>query len=245
VVFGAICDFLCLCVKHIVNRWADLRQIHGEDVFGPSVGRVWRSRSILAGRNFCPVCGLCLEKHLCSSLSSPFYRTQPAVIPVEQPIKLPAASCKRGFTFHADKTYACNLFRRHARWIETGSCPITIHRQLVHAVLYTSNSRSPWLWSRLLWPLCIADEDIIFLPCGFFYLLFSLAYSQPSQIGCLPYFHTWCDPSANLEWGLKCAARRSLEMKDAKIRHLGTIVQLCRAISSQLRHILTIGKKTC
>jgi len=27
-----------------------------------------------------------------------------------------------------------------------------------------------------------------------------------------------------------------------KIRHLGTIAQLCRAISSQLRHILTIGK---
>ena len=31
--------------------------------------------------------------------------------------------------------------------------------------------------------------------------------------------------------------------KIAKIRHLGTIAQLCRAISSQLRHISTIGKK--
>ena len=29
---------------------------------------------------------------------------------------------------------------------------------------------------------------------------------------------------------------------DAKNRHLGTIPQLCRAISSQLRHISTIGK---
>jgi len=29
----------------------------------------------------------------------------------------------------------------------------------------------------------------------------------------------------------------------AKNRHLGTIAQLCRAISSQLRHVLTIGKK--
>jgi len=28
-----------------------------------------------------------------------------------------------------------------------------------------------------------------------------------------------------------------------KIRHLGTIAQLCRAISSQLRHVSTIGKK--
>jgi len=26
----------------------DMRQIHMEDVFGPSLGRVWRSRSILA-----------------------------------------------------------------------------------------------------------------------------------------------------------------------------------------------------
>jgi len=31
-----------------------------------------------------------------------------------------------------------------------------------------------------------------------FYLSFSLAYSQPSHTGCLPYFHTWCGLSANL-----------------------------------------------
>ena len=31
--------------------------------------------------------------------------------------------------------------------------------------------------------------------------------------------------------------------KVAKNRHLGTIPQLCRAISSQLRHASTIGKK--
>jgi len=30
---------------------------------------------------------------------------------------------------------------------------------------------------------------------------------------------------------------------DAKNRHLRTIVQLCRAISLQLRHVSTIGKK--
>jgi len=30
---------------------------------------------------------------------------------------------------------------------------------------------------------------------------------------------------------------------DAKNLHLGTIPQLCRAISSQLRHVSTIGKK--
>jgi len=31
--------------------------------------------------------------------------------------------------------------------------------------------------------------------------------------------------------------------KDAKIRYLHTIRQLCQAISSQLRHVSTIGKK--
>jgi len=33
--------------------------------------------------------------------------------------------------------------------------------------------------------------------------------------------------------------------KSPKSRHLRTIVQLCRAISSQLRHVSTIRKKTC
>jgi len=56
-------------------------------------------------------------------------------------------------------------------------------------------------YGSFLWPSCVADADIIFLPCGFFYLLssvFFLALSQPSQIGCLPYLHTWCGLSANL-----------------------------------------------
>jgi len=54
-----------------------------------------------------------------------------------------------------------------------------------------------------LWPPYGIRQAIIFLPCGFFvfylsiFLLFFLAYSQPSQIGCLPHFHTWCGLSAN------------------------------------------------
>jgi len=35
---------------------------------------------------------------------------------------------------------------------------------------------------------------------------------------------------------------RLAEIQDAKNRHLGTIAQLCRAVSSQRRHISTIGK---
>jgi len=45
--------------------------------------------------------------------------------------------------------------------------------------------------------------------------------------------------------GLKCAARGSLQIQDAKNRHLGTMAQLRRALSTQLRHVSTIGKKTC
>jgi len=40
----------------------------------------------------------------------------------------------------------------------------------------------------------------------------------------------------------KCAARGSLKIQDAKYRHFGTIGQICRAVSSQLRHVSTIGK---
>jgi len=47
----------------------------------------------------------------------------------------------------------------------------------------------------------------------------------------------------NYNAGLKCTARGSLEVQDPKNRHLRTIAQLCRAMSSQLRHVSTIGKK--
>ena len=44
----------------------------------------------------------------------------------------------------------------------------------------------------------------------------------------------------------KCCARlaeNTARKTSPKIRHLGTIAQFCRAISSQLRHISTTGKK--
>ena len=59
-------------------------------------------------------------------------------------------------------------------------------------------------------------------------------------------FHTWCGLSANLRCrsetcGTRLAANTGRK-KVAKNRRLGTIAQLCRAISSQLRHLSTIGK---
>ena len=83
---------------------------------------------------------------------------------------------------------------------------------------------------------------IIFLPVvsSIFYLSsFFLAQSQRSQIGCLPYFYTWCGPSANLECRSEMCCTRLAgnagPQKSPKIRHLGTIAQLCQAISLQLR----------
>jgi len=81
----------------------------------------------------------------------------------------------------------------------------------------------------------------------FFLSILFLAYSQPLQTGCLPYFHTRCGLSANLGYTSEMCCMRLAEntgrKKSPKLRHLGTIAQLCRAVSSQLRHISTIGKK--
>jgi len=61
------------------------------------------------------------------------------------------------------------------------------------------------------------------------------------------YFHTWCGLSANLECRSEMCctllAENTGRKKVAKNRHLGTIAKFCRAISSQLRHLSTIGKK--
>ena len=86
---------------------------------------------------------------------------------------------------------------------------------------------------------------------SFFYLsifFFFLAESQRPQVGCLPYSDTWSGPSTNLECrSERCCTRLAANAgpkKVAKNRHLGTIPQLCRAISLQLRHVSsTIGKK--
>jgi len=89
----------------------------------------------------------------------------------------------------------------------------------------------------------------IFVLCGFFCLssFYFLAYYQPSQVGCLPYFLAWCGLSANLgcrsETCYTQVAENTGRKKSPQICHLGTIAQLCRAICLQLRHVLTIGKK--
>ena len=72
----------------------------------------------------------------------------------------------------------------------------------------------------------------------FLLLSFFLAYSHKSQIGCLPYFYTWCGLSAYLECRSEMCctqlAGNTGDKNDAKNCHLDTIAQLCPAVSSQL-----------
>jgi len=67
-----------------------------------------------------------------------------------------------------------------------------------------------------LWPPCVADADIIFLPCGFFYL-FSLPILSHRR---LDVYHTSTHVVA-LVWiqdaDLQRAARGSLKIQDTKI----------------------------
>jgi len=96
-------------------------------------------------------------------------------------------------------------------------------------------------------------QTIIFLSCGFFYLLLSiffylLSFSSPNLSGRrLDVYHSSTHGVALVriyDAGLKRAASGLLKMQDAKNRHFGATAQICRAVSSQLKHMSTIGK-TC
>jgi len=74
----------------------------------------------------------------------------------------------------------------------------------------------------LLWPPYVIEQAIIFLPCGFFLSIFYLYFSSRNRSGRrLDVYHT-SKLDVALVWtynaGLKCAARGSLEIQDAKIR---------------------------
>ena len=93
-------------------------------------------------------------------------------------------------------------------------------------------------------------QTVIFCPVVSSFFFFFPCLISASQIGCLSYFNTWCGLIANFRCRSEtCCTPRRLpgnagRKKVAKNRNLGTIAQLCRAISSQLRHVSTIGKNT-
>jgi len=96
----------------------------------------------------------------------------------------------------------------------------------------------------LLWLPYVIGQTIIFLPCDFYLSSF---FSLPNLSGRrLAVYHTSTHGVALVRIYnayLKCAARCTLKIQDSKNRHFGTITQLCRAISSERRHVSTIGKK--
>jgi len=107
--------------------------------------------------------------------------------------------------------------------------------------------------SRSLWSPYVIGQTIIFSCCGFFFFFFFFLFFPRliSAVGdcmstILPHM-VW--PYVNLECRSEMYCTRLAEntgrKKIAKNRHLGTIAQLCQAISLQLRHVSTIGKKTC
>jgi len=102
-----------------------------------------------------------------------------------------------------------------------------------------------------LWSPYVIGQTVIFLPCDF-YLLSSFSSFFPRLISAVGDWMSTIHGVALMRIqnaGLKPAARgllktgRKKSPKVAKNRHLGTIAQLCRAISSQRRHVSTIGKK--
>jgi len=105
-------------------------------------------------------------------------------------------------------------------------------------------------WSSRWLHLCNTADHIYIVPSCFFFLLLFLFPRLISAVGdwmSTIYFHTWCGLSANLECRSEMCctllAENTGRKKVAKNRHLGTIAKFCRAISSQLRHLSTIGKK--
>jgi len=96
--------------------------------------------------------------------------------------------------------------------------------------------------------VALCNRETIYI---FILFLLSSFFSSPNLSGRkLDVYHTtWCGLSANLECRSDMCCTRLAEntgcKNDAKIRHLCTITQLCQAISLQLRHTSTIGKKTC
>jgi len=125
------------------------------------------------------------------------------------------------------------------------------HKKIISHVM-SSVAKKCWLylfWGWLFFAVLVMAT--LRSRCGHYifilwFLLFFLIWPQLSEIGCLPYFHTWCGLSVNLEcrsemsctWLAENTGRKSC-LKSPSGHHC-TILS---AISSQLRHISTIGKK--
>jgi len=118
-----------------------------------------------------------------------------------------------------------------------------IHKKRGSTFVIATLEKLDWLW-----PPYVIGQATIFSSCHLFYLL--LFFSSPNfSRRRLDVCHTSTHGVALVrisDAGLKCAARSSLKMQDAKIAknspsaHHHTTLSGC---ISQLRHVSTIGKK--
>jgi len=107
---------------------------------------------------------------------------------------------------------------------------------LLHGTPVLGVSQTLWRWTKVyIWQ---GGHHVVHQPT--FLVTFSprLVSAQRSQNWCLPYFNTWC---ANLECRSELCGTHLVgnagPKNSQKNRHLGTIAQICRAISSQLRDV--------
>jgi len=91
-------------------------------------------------------------------------------------------------------------------------------------------------------------RTLYFCHVSFFFLVFSSPNLSVRRLDVYHrlYFHTWCGISANLECRSEMYCTQLAKIQDAKKSpkncHIGTIAQICRAVSSQRRHVSTIRK---
>ena len=81
-----------------------------------------------------------------------------------------------------------------------------------------------------------------FLSSIFYLSFFSSLNLSSRRLDVYHTSHTWCGPSANLECRSEMCCTWLVGNTGRKKLHFGTIAQLCRAASSELRHVSTIGK---
>jgi len=97
---------------------------------------------------------------------------------------------------------------------------------------------------------CVADAGIIFLSCFFFFLSFFPGLI-PVVADWMSIIHPhtvwpWCEFRMQVEMYCTRLAENTGRKNRQKNQHLGTITQLCRAVTAvsfQSRHVSTIGKK--
>jgi len=94
---------------------------------------------------------------------------------------------------------------------------------------------APWAGHYILPLWCLSS----------FFLLCFFAHSKQSQIACQQFFHTWCGLSTNLECMSEMCCRRLAENTGRKNspKKFAIWAPSHNFVSSQRRHVSTIGKK--